>query len=464
MQTLTSTLEAAQKIMGNVLIKVVLSQQGGAGSETYDNDATTNRVMGWTRNRSEWSQTAQVLIDNRDNNLTALTLEGYLVVPSLGYNTSAGDEYQAQAPMTVIAQKTDTIFRPNGDLLTTLSLAGLFNIWSEQEASEAYVPDRINTDTVKTILDAIAGATLTAFNTYPAHTITYDSGYDDGIINDFTPNESFSIAKGESRLSAFRKALAFTKDKARIENDSGTATIHIFLPTTTGVSYDYEYNDALVSTNHNFFNKSVRKRLVLPNRVIVRNNPVHSDSFTGTATDADSYAALGNQYYTETIYVRADSNAQCVLIAEAILAGYQLGAERGQGLAPMNVGQELFDFVKITDSAANDTRVGNIGVIIETYRQGTFEFDFRFGNLLGVGLAGTTIPSLSATPADPSNLASRVTELETKVNELVAALNELADNQSTLLDALIGLSDRMEFTHLSVTERFQGPLGADKTD
>ena len=462
MQTLTSTLEQAQKDMGNVLVKVVLSQQGGAGTQTYDNDATTNRIMGWTRNRSEWSQTAQVLVDNRDGNLTALALEGYLVVPSLGYNTSSGDEYQAQAPMTVIAQKTDTIFRPNGDLLATLSLAGLFNIWGEETASEAYAPDRINTDTVKTILDAIAGATLTAFNTYPAHTITYDSGYDDGIINDFKPRDAFSIAKGESRLSAFRKAMAWLTDKARIENDAGTATVHIFLPTTTGVSYDYEYNDTISSSNHNFFNKSVRKRLVLPNRVIVKNDPTNDDAFTGTATDAASYAALGNEYKTRTFYIRTESNAECVLIATAILAGYQLGAEKGQGLAPMNVGQEMFDFIKITDSAANDTRTGNIGSMIETYRQGTFEFDFRFGNLIGVGLAGTTISSLSATTSLSG--AANLTELTKKVNALVDTINEIAQTQLTIINALIALRDRTEFTHLSVTERFQGPLGTDKKD
>ena len=456
MQTLTATLTQAQKLMGNVLCKVVLSQQGGAGSYTYGVD-TTNKILSLTRNRSEWSQTVQILIDNRDNNLTTLNLEGYLGVISYGYNTSSGDEYQAQAPMTLIAQKNDTIFRPNGDLLTTLSLAGLFNLWGEQEATEAYVPDRINTDTVKTILDAIAGATLTCFNTYPSHTITYDSGYDDSIINAYKPAEYFSIGKGESRLSAFRKAMSYLKDKARIENDAGTATIHIFLPTTTGATYDYEYNDALDSSNHNFFIKSVRERLVIPNKVVVMNDPAHDNSYTGNDTDATSYAALNNEYITKTIYVNAASNAECTRLAEARMERYQLAAEKGHGLAPMNVGQELFDYIKITDSAANDTRVGNIGSITENYRPGTFEFEFRFGSLLMTGLAGTLPPIATTTEGGVSGLRSQI-------NSIINYLEGLNDNQQMIISLVEALFDRTKFTHLSVIERFQGPMGADKTD
>ncbi len=456
MRTLSSTLTSNQKAGGNALVKIVLTQQGDSTTYTYDNDATTNRIINLSHSEQEWGQICQVLVDNRDGNLTALALEGYVGVISYGYNDATqGDEYSATAPLTVIAQKTDTIFRPNGDLLTAFSLAGLFNLWGEQEATEAYVPDRINTDTVKTILDAIAGATLTCFNTYPAHTITYDSGYDDSIINAFTPKDAFVIAKGESRLSAFKKALAYTKTKARVENDAGTATIHIFQPEDT--TYDYEYNDAIAAANHNFFNKSVRTRLVLPNKVVARNHPDHEDSFTGEATDAASYAALGNQYYTETIYVRAASNAQCALIATARLQRYQLAAEKGHGLAPMNVGQEVMDYVKITDSAASDTRVGNIGFLERRYRPGTFEFEFRFGSLFMTGLAGT-LPPITTTTTTAPNLSG----LQSQINALGEYINGLNTNQQLIINLLESFIDRTEFTHLSVTERFQGPMGTDK--
>ena len=464
MQTLTATLEQAQKIMGDVLVKIVLTQQGDSTTHTYDL-GTTNRIMALSHPEQEWGQTANVLIDNRDANLSALSLEGYTGVLSYGYKTSAGDEYSATAPLTVISQKNDTIFRPNGDLLTSFGLAGLFNLWGEQEATEAYVPDRINTDTVKTILDAIAGATLTAFDTYPAHTITYDSGYDDSIINAFTPRDAFAIGKGESRLSAFRKAMSYLKSKARIENDAGTATIHIFQPTITGVTFDYEFNDAQALTNHNFFNKSVRTRLVLPNKVVVRGHPDYDEpfaSYTGNDTDADSYAALGNQYYTETIYVRAASNAECTRLAEAKIQGYQIAAERGHGLAPMNVGQEVMDYVKITDSAAGDTRIGNIGFLQRNYRQGgPFEFEFRFGKLFAGGLAGTAIPRMSTT-RKPSDLEERMNILEQLVQALGDFVEDLNYNQKLIIGLLEALTNRTEFTHLSVTERLEWVHGTNK--
>ncbi|KKN71809.1 hypothetical protein LCGC14_0416630 [marine sediment metagenome] len=449
MRSLSDTLTSMQKASGPALCKIVLTQQGDSTTHTYDL-GTTNRIMGLSHPEQEWGQTAQVLIDNRDANLSALTLEGYTAVISYGYNTSSGEEYSATAPLTVISQVNDTIFRPNGDLLTTFGLAGLFNLWGEQEASEAYAPDRINTDTVKTILDAIAGATLTAFSDYPAHTITYDSGYDDSIINAFKPKDAFFVAKGESRLSAFKKVLAYTKTKARVENDSGTATIHIFQPTTTGSTYDYEYDDAQALTNHNFFNKSVRTRLVLPNKVVVKNHPDHEDSFTGNDTDAASYAALGNQYYTETIYARTASNAECTRLAEARILTHQLNAEKGHGIAPMNVGQEVIDYINITDSAAGDSRAGNIGFLQRNYSQGSaFEFEFRFGRLLTTGLAGTLPPR--GTAVDSPELSAMWDYLE-----------GLNDNQQLIVSALESLFDRTEFTHLSVTEEMEIPQGANK--
>jgi len=457
--------------MGKALLKAVFIKSGSS-TLTYDIDSTTNRILALQHPQQEWSQTAQILLDNRDQNLTGIVFEGYSGVISYGYNDpTAGDEFSATAPLTVISAKADTIFRPNGDLLVSIGLAGLFNMWGEQEATEAYTPDRINTDTVKTILDAIAGATLTCFNTYPAHTITYDSGYDDSIINAFTPKDSFSISKGESRLSAFKKAMYFLKCKARVRNDAGVATIHIFQPTITGTTYDYEYNDAIAAANHNFFNKSTRTRLVLPNKVVVMNHPSHTDTYTGSAADAASYAALGNQYYTKTVYVRPDSNAQCDLIAAAILQGYQMAAEKGHGVAPMNVGQEVIDYVKITDSAANDTRIGNIGFLQRNYSAGKFEFEFRFGELFASGLAGTLPPrALEAmtpgeiTPTDFKQLWENVLALAEAYSTLYDYLNNMNNVIQAVAAYVYAIEDNAEFSRLSVTERFFGPQGTNMYD
>ena len=85
-----------------------------------------------------------------------------------------------------------------------------------------------------------------------------------------------------------------------------------------------------------------------------------------------------------------------------------------------------------------------------------FEFEFRFGRLSGPGLAGTLPPRSTSGTNDFSALWAQI-------NALWDFLEQLADNQRLILDLLIALRDRTEFTHLSVTERFQGPTGADKT-
>ena len=480
----------------------------------------------------------------------------------------ASDEYSPSAPLEVIAQKTDSL--ASGMLFTSLSLAGVFNMMGEDHASVAYNPDSTNVDTPKTILTAIANATMSCFSHCKSWAIVFDS--EDALIDTYIPADYFTVGFNESRLSAFKKALAYTGCKARIENTNGVATIHVFrlsskqenyitgdddvaevgsvlwfaqsfTPTTeqlitsvklllyragtpgtvtvsirasdaygrpTGAdlcsgtisgdtlttdtaglwyeitfgdgytltastkytivvrtvssslywridtvatytggltsyssnsgsswsylyqngdfmfetwskSINYEYNDEIAAANHNFFDKSVRKRLVIPNKITVSSYPVQG-SYTGYATDADSYASLG-RYIEEFHYVRPTSNAQCTAIATAMIQNLQTSAEQGHGLAPMNVGQEIFDYVKITDSRANDTRTGNIGYLIRNYNSSRaaslFNFEFRFGDLISTGLAGTQPPSISEGELSIQAVADGLLELWGIFNESV---------------------------------------------
>ncbi len=434
MRVLGATLTTAQKWMVGDPVNT-LTLTFGDTTKTYGIN-TDNRIMNHNHVEQEWGQTAEITVDNADKTLTSLALEGYKGVLSYGWGSNSSD----CAPLTVIGQKTDSM---RGILATTFSLAGLFNMWAEQFATEAYTPDDSNTDTVKTILDAIASHSMACFGSYPVHTITYDTGYDDSIINAFIPGDYFSVSKGESRLSAFKKALAYTKDKSRVENDAGTATIHIFQHETS--SHDYEYNDAISADNHNFFDKSVRTRLVLPNKVVVRNHPDHEDIYNGEAIDTDSYDALGGQYYTKTVYVRAASDAQCTLIATAVLLKYQLAAEKGHGFTYMNCGQEYCDFVKITDSRAGDTREGNIGYIKRTYNpdaEDPFAMEFRFGTLEIIGLAGTVPPRQTLVIKEDEQTTTQ--QIIDQVASMIENANSMRDSMITVIEAVNFLLERAE--------------------
>jgi len=391
MRALSATLEAKQKVMGPALVKLVLTKATQA-TKTYGLD-TTDRILYISHSESEWSQTAHVTVNDPNATLAALSLQGYLGTISWGYKTSGGDEYSACAPLEVIAQTTDS---RQGQIVTSFGLAGIFDMMDEEKASEDYSPDDTNTDTIKTILTAIAEATLTCFNTALSHTITFDS--EDDLIDSYMPADYFQIRAGESRLSAFRRALKFTKCKAKVRHDG---VIHVFNPTISGSTYDSEYRDAL--TYHNFFDKSVRKRLVIPNKIVVSSHPDHAVQYTGSAVDTDSYDALGRYITGEPVYIRATSNAQCTAIATAMLQHIQIGSEKGYGLAPMNCGQEVMDYVLITDSRVGDTRAGNIGYLNRWYsyyrREPTrFGLEFSFGSLEQAGGVGGLALSGTGTP------------------------------------------------------------------
>ena len=348
--------------------------KAGEAVKLYDISSTTNRIISLNHIEQEWSQVAYIAIRS-DATLAALDLQGWRGDIYYGYNDAvAGDEHSLCAPLEVVAQNTDTIFSTQQtQLVTSFSMAGVFNFMQADKASSNYSLEYDDVRTVKDLLTQIAGATLPPFSHCKSYTITYDS--EDSLINTYIPADYFYVSFGEDRLSAFRKLLKTTKCKAKIQADGA---IHIFNPKIVG-SYDYEYNDAV--TNHNFFEKGVRERLVIPNKQIVSSSESHTTQYTGNAVDAASYAALG-RYIVDEKYIRATSNDQCTAIATAMLQHLQIDAERGHGFAPINCGQEVMDYINITDSVAGDTRAGNIGYLQRRYVPGKrFDQEFRFGAL-----------------------------------------------------------------------------------
>ncbi len=283
---------------------------------------------------------------------------------------------------------SDTILdRPQSVLSVGFSVAGVFDLMETDKALVAYTQLSTDTNTIKTLLTAIANATLTPFTHCKNYTITYDS--EDSLISTYIPADDFQVAFGESRLSAFKKLISKTNCKAIIKADGA---IHVSNPTVSGTTYAYQYNDA--ATNHNFFEKGTRKRLVIPTKRIVSSHPGASPSYTGSATDTASETALGRSLPDPT-YIRAVSDAQCTAVAGALLQNDQVAAELGHGVVPMNCGQEVMDYVKITDSIAADTRTGNVSYIRRQYVPGKkFKCEIRFGKV-SVGL-----PFLSAIGED----------------------------------------------------------------
>jgi hypothetical protein len=401
MRTLTSTLEAAQKAVSvNALVKLVLTS--GATTYTY----TKTRILDIDETENGNLQSCKITLDNADGTLTDLDLRGYKGVLSLGAMNVAGEEYSPLPYMWVTAQQFDSTA---GKLTCVLTLSGICNLMADDKANASYIPEDTDTKTPKTLIGEILAATMACFNHCTAYSVVWDS--EDDLIDTYKPADSFRIYTGGNRLSAINRLLDYTKCVMRAGDDG---KIHIFVPTTTGTTYSYEY--ALGKGEHNFFAKALRNRLTIPNYVKVMSRTDDTPQYSGTATDAESYAKLPKTDYYQ---MRLESDAQAAKIAAAKLAKAQLWCEAGSASVPMNVGAETYDYVKVTDSREGDSRVGNIGTLRRHYTatKNEWRMSFVFGNWQTVRKA---LADLGITSDDLENYFSRLSVGDLYVEHIYA--------------------------------------------
>ena len=451
MRTLSATLLSAQKDAGvtgasqEAIWKIVLSR---SGQTTRGYDRTRVLQIRWTG--VDDSQIAEVLLQNADDALIGIDFEYYQAILYRGYNTGisrsawvastvysvgdvvipttangyqyrcttagtshtseptfptdlgvtvtetggvvwemdgdTGDEYSPEAPMKVDAQE---FLSSEFQKVCRLLLIGIPNQMKQDKAESRYTQEDDDTNTLKTLITAIAQKTLQPYTNYESFTVTYDS--EDSIIDSFKPKDYFTVQENENRNAKITELLNYTGCKRRAEDDGN---IHVFVPVTTGTVYDYEYR-LDVDTYHTFLEKALRNRFVNPNKEVVSSSEDHTPPYGGSATSATSYALAPK---THTIYRRLTSNAEGASIAAAIIERNELDAERGSALVPMNCGQEIFDYIKVTDGRSGDSRVANVQYIQwnckspEIDGRGAFNMRIRFGrvNTQSLGLPSLT--------------------------------------------------------------------------
>ena len=348
---------------------------------------TKTRILDIKINHQPYTQTATVILANNDGTLNALDLQGYKGVISLGAITTDGDEYSAFPPLWVVPHQ----FNSTQTALTCqLDLIGIPNLLAEDRASGPYAPTTDDTDTVKDLIRQIAGDSgvtmMPVFNHCQPYDIVFDS--EDSLIDVFQPQDGFRVYTNDSRMAKIRELLDDTKCVVRAEADG---KLHIMVPVITGESYDYEYK-LRVAGEHTFFSKAYRKRVVIPGYIECKSNTDDYPYYTGNAEDS-GYSALPTELQIrQFINRRLASNAQATAIATAKLSKYQLHAELGALDAPMNVGEEVFDYVKVTDSRETD-RTGNIGQINWHYnaKDNVWDMRFNFGGWLSVRQLGSDL-------------------------------------------------------------------------
>ena len=362
MRSLGATLTAAQsKANVNHLVKAVFTKSG-EDTLTY----TKTRIIDVIDQEEEpYRQRATLVLDNKDGALTSLNLRGYKCVISWGAVTSAGNEYSAIAPLWVMG---DGLYSQPGYLTVSFNLVGQPDLLAFDQANDNFLPASDDGRTVKDLIGEILGDSektiLAVYDHAPLWNITWDS--EDALIDAHEPNDGFRIYLKGSRLAAIRRLIDRTTNVYRMEEDG---EVHIFVPTTTGSSYAYEY----LASGHNFWNKTIRHAAVVPNYIVVQSNTDDAVQYSGVYSDGVNLPWEIRQYNR----MKLASDAQAVAIATAIMSKYSIHAQTGGALVPINCGAEVFDYIKITDAREGDSIVGNIGRIVRNYRSETGRWDMQ---------------------------------------------------------------------------------------
>lgn len=356
MKTLTATLLEEQKADSrDPYLKVVV------GDYTFG----TDRIIKLVHEQQPFSDKATIFLDNSDDYLTDKNLKGNTVTMGLGLVTGSGNEYIDKPRMKV---KSQLFHSAEGSLTCELHCMGMINELGNDRASDRYEgeADKTVQDLLDIILDAYVGCVFD-------HCESYQNDFTGGggLINTVKPGSSFMIPTNGTRLEQIKRLLDLTWCVMRPENDG---KVHIFKPTTTGEVYDYEYE--LGSGKHEFFYKSQSNTLVIPNKIRVRTQMDADPYIEGWATC--DYSDYKEVLYTHIVHGVADS-WEANDIAEAILSKFQMHAQNAGATVPINLGAEIFDYVKITDSREGTTVVGNVGYIRTVYDPNENDYNHTIG-------------------------------------------------------------------------------------
>ena len=206
--------------------------------------------------------------------------------------------------------------------------------------------------------------------------VDVDIDVSDGIVDTYKP--PYSTVMGQTTfLQVVQDMLRKTKLGFRMQNDGD---LHLFEIDDVPGNEVYTYD-----TDHVFYVDIRDLSLMLPNRVICVDG---EGGHYGSAENATAIAA----FMAITSFIGADklvNDAEADSIAAAELARSEWNSAAGNIVAPMNVGQELFDYIKVIDSRNDITYYGWVGGIVREWESGVYRISLELGNLTGAeGIPG----------------------------------------------------------------------------
>lgn len=222
----------------------------------------------------------------------------------------------------------------------------------------------------------------------------------DGRIDNGSDSPFFETENNTPISDIIQELISRTKCGIRAQDDDGVCKLHIFDASDAPETPHYAYD-----TDHAFIKDVNDISCVLPNQVIVAWGEFGLSDITayyGYKKDDAAIARFGVEV-SQLLTIEVDSDSDAEDIADAKLNRIQKEATRGSVIAPMNCGQELFDYIKVTDTRAGVENYGWIGTIDRYWNPEGMAHDYDEDHpyRVEIALGNLTSKAISTLPAYP---------------------------------------------------------------
>jgi hypothetical protein len=336
---------------------------------TFTTTDTDNRILSVNQKEQSDGGMAVIVLRNEDGYFNDKNLLGYQAKIDWGAVTSAGNEY-ATSPYEWVISQSD--MSEEGKATTQLQCIDNLQRLKIRTIGDitkvgAALTKRIGR---KTIINDIKDLWYNSyFHLVNKADDVYIKGTDSTVDNRCLINPEVNIsllALQDDLLDATYSVCKLVEDKVCIKYID-----------TTQTTEDYAYDG-----DHCFYTASYGRSLAIPNRLIVcdRYPQPGTGDWHVQAENVDSQTRIG----IITRYITTERRSQASNIAAGTLSKIQLLGMPYKLSAPMNVGQEMYDLIKVDDKRTNKVAYARVSSILRIFEPGYYRIALILGGMIAV--------------------------------------------------------------------------------
>jgi len=209
-----------------------------------------------------------------------------------------------------------------------------------------------------------------------------------GQGDDYLPKYTTQVGSQVGRV--VEDILSYTKLGIILREDGFHASFIDIEQSTPDKIYDLEDGP------HTFFAHTEGKQVVMPNHILVVSGDIGESvaEFAGVANDSTSQAEIGVLPAIRR-HDEITSSADAATLAGILMSQLVRDKVQGRVEVPMEVGQELWDEVRVVDDRTGNTADGRVSQIVRLYMPGLYVMQV----IMGGDIHGIEILPLDITPA-----------------------------------------------------------------